>query len=57
MTQYLTCMQGMPKSVVDHLKLTIYTFAWDNEGKSPVKADTMSAPIEEGGVQLMDLEL
>ncbi len=57
MTQYLTRVQGMPKSVVDHLKLTICTFTWDNERKSPVKADTMSAPIEEGGVQLMDLEL
>ena len=55
-TQYLTVVQGMPKSVENSLKKIIRDFFWNGARTPPVNIDTLCLPIEEGGIGLLDIE-
>ncbi|KAH9941471.1 hypothetical protein B0H21DRAFT_696958, partial [Amylocystis lapponica] len=49
MTQYLTQVQGMPKSVEERLSKRIRRYIWDEKKMSPVSMDTLLAPFSDGG--------
>ncbi|KAJ3979762.1 hypothetical protein F5890DRAFT_1420828, partial [Lentinula detonsa] len=55
MTQYLTKVQGMPKEVESRLEKRIRKFLWDDKTLARINKETIYAPIEEGGRQLLDL--
>ncbi|KAF8912563.1 hypothetical protein CPB85DRAFT_1193624, partial [Mucidula mucida] len=48
MTQYLTKVQGMPKTVEDRLERRVRKFLWADKKKINVNKETIYAPIEEG---------
>lgn len=54
MTQYLTTVQGMPRSVEDKLDRMTKDFLWDG-AKAPLKMDLLYRPLDEGGLGLLDL--
>ena len=56
MLQYLTCAQGMPKSIESALNKHIQKFIWDGEGKSNAAANLRYAPISKGGKSLLHLK-
>ncbi|KIO13783.1 hypothetical protein M404DRAFT_107505, partial [Pisolithus tinctorius Marx 270] len=41
MTQYLTCIQGMPRSTEDFLTKQLKHFAWDSNSKSNINFDVL----------------
>ncbi|KAJ3873072.1 hypothetical protein F5051DRAFT_338259, partial [Lentinula edodes] len=55
MTQYLTKVQGMPKEIEEKLVKRIKQFFWDNKTNPQVNRETIEAPINEGGYQLLDI--
>ncbi|KAJ3982361.1 hypothetical protein F5890DRAFT_1379820, partial [Lentinula detonsa] len=55
MTQYLTKVQGMPREVETRIEKRIRKFLWDDKTLVRVNKETIYAPIEEGGRQLLDL--
>ena len=55
-TQYLTVVQGMPKSVEHSLNVMIRNFLWQRAKTPPVGMETLCLPIEEGGIGLLDIE-
>ncbi|KAF8228108.1 hypothetical protein L208DRAFT_1293291, partial [Tricholoma matsutake] len=54
MTQYLTKVQGMPKHIKQNLKRKIKTLIWDGEERPPISIETMYAPIDKGGKQVLN---
>ncbi|KAF8053962.1 hypothetical protein FPV67DRAFT_1442790, partial [Lyophyllum atratum] len=48
MTQYLTQVQGMPKTIEQKLRKIIRKFVW-NDKSSRVKEDALLMPIDSGG--------
>ncbi|KAJ3963515.1 hypothetical protein EV361DRAFT_779456, partial [Lentinula raphanica] len=55
MTQYLTKVQGMPKEIESRLERRIRNFLWDDKKHVRINKETISAPIEMGGRNLLDL--
>jgi hypothetical protein len=55
-TQYLAQVQGMPQAIQKKLKRQIRDFLWDQKPYSPVNADTLYVPIEEGGKNVLDIQ-
>ncbi|KAJ3757152.1 hypothetical protein EV360DRAFT_21642, partial [Lentinula raphanica] len=55
MTQYLTKVQGMPREIETRLEKRVRKFLWDDKTLVRVNKETIYAPIEEGGRQLLDL--
>ena len=55
MTQYLTKAQGMPKPIEQKLEQKIKAFIWDGEGNPPISIETMYAPMDKGGKQVLNL--
>lgn len=49
MTQYLTKVQDMPKHIEKRLSKTIRTFIWGKKKQTPMKQETLLAPIDQGG--------
>ena len=54
-TQYLSYVQGMPLSVEKRLTKLIGDFVWDNRPSHPINLPTLSKPLCEGGLKLLDL--
>lgn len=54
-SQYMTVVQGMPKHVEDALQKKISKFVWA-EKKSSVNKNHLNAPIEKGGIHLLDIQ-
>lgn len=54
-TQYLAKVQEMPPHIEKALTKTIKTFMWNKEGTAPVNLETLYAPIENGGRNLVDI--
>ncbi|KAK0440264.1 hypothetical protein EV421DRAFT_1684510, partial [Armillaria borealis] len=48
MTQYLTTVQGMPKTIEKQMIKRIRKFMWGDKTQSPVNFDTLLAPRTEG---------
>jgi hypothetical protein len=46
----------MPKEVEENLIKTIRNFMW-NDKKPPVKMSTLSLPVAQGGIKLLDLKV
>lgn len=57
MTQYLTCVQGMPRSTEDFLTKRLKRFAWDSNGKSNINFDVLCTPVTIGGKGILNLRL
>ncbi|KAJ3978958.1 hypothetical protein F5890DRAFT_1422050 [Lentinula detonsa] len=55
MTQYLTKVQGMPKEVELRLEKRIRDFLWDDKTHVCINKETMYAPIDMGGRNLLDI--
>lgn len=55
-TQYLTQVQGMLVKVKEMLTKMIRTFAWGDRRQTPVKTDTVYAPVDKGGRGILNLE-
>ncbi|EPS99575.1 hypothetical protein FOMPIDRAFT_1094899, partial [Fomitopsis schrenkii] len=49
-TQYLTAVQGMPRQVEDSLNKMVRNFIWKGAKVPPVNGNTLSLPIQEGGL-------
>ncbi|KAJ3892877.1 hypothetical protein GG344DRAFT_27850, partial [Lentinula edodes] len=49
MTQYLTVVQGMPKSIEKRLAKRIKIFMWSEKDRSPVNERVLYGPLEKGG--------
>ncbi|KAF5366092.1 hypothetical protein D9757_012703 [Collybiopsis confluens] len=56
MTQYLTQVQGMPKSVEKKLNKRIRSFLWAEKRQSPVNFETLLASKDEGGQEALDIQ-
>ncbi|KAF9536237.1 hypothetical protein CPC08DRAFT_652222, partial [Agrocybe pediades] len=55
-TQYLTSVQGMPADIERRLEKRVRKYIWADKTMSPVNAETLYAPIEEGGRKVLDLK-
>ncbi|KAJ3851383.1 hypothetical protein EV368DRAFT_11245, partial [Lentinula lateritia] len=49
MTQYLTTVQGMPKSIEKRLTKRVKKFIWNEKEQSPVNEKVLYGPLEKGG--------
>ncbi|KAF4615476.1 hypothetical protein D9613_003370 [Agrocybe pediades] len=56
MTQYLSKVQSMPKEVEKRLDRRIRKYIWSEKNSTPVKMDTVHAPIEIGGRAVLDIK-
>lgn len=56
MTQYLTKAQGMPDEIENRLIRITRNFIWNDARTSPVSMETLSLPIREGGIKLIDIK-
>ncbi|KAI5821698.1 hypothetical protein K523DRAFT_257917, partial [Schizophyllum commune Tattone D] len=56
MTQFLTDVQRMPESVLKRLLALTRDFIWAGKAVGPVAMEHLYAPIEQGGIKLVDLE-
>jgi hypothetical protein len=56
MTQYLAKVQTMPRQIEENLTKTIRNFMW-NDKKPPVNMSTLSLPVAQGGIKLLDLKV
>ena len=55
-SQYLTMVQGMPRSVEKELTTLIRDFMWDGRSPATVSMDAMCRPVTEGGLGLLDVK-
>ena len=55
-TQYLTKVQGMPRSVEDELRTQIRRFTWNNEKSDTINLTQMSMTHKKGGKKVLDIE-
>ena len=55
-TQYLTKVQGMPRSVEEELNRQIRHFTWNHEKADTVNQVQMYAQHEKGGKRILDIE-
>ncbi|KAJ7026423.1 hypothetical protein C8F04DRAFT_966374 [Mycena alexandri] len=55
MTQYLTKVQGMPKEVEERLEKRIRHFLWAEKVKVTVNKETIYAPADDSGRNLLDI--
>ncbi|PBK71803.1 hypothetical protein ARMSODRAFT_1016797 [Armillaria solidipes] len=56
-TQFLTRAQGMLSSVLERTQKIVHNFAWDNQGPTPINRTIQSAPIDSGGMQILDIKI
>jgi len=56
-TQFLSQAQGMPKVIEETLNRIIKNFVWEGDSSPRIANDTLRNPIEEGGLNLLDLEI
>ena len=56
MTQYFSKVQGMPKIVEHKLEKRIRSFFWAGKTKTTINSQTIYAPKELGGYNLLDIE-
>ncbi|KAI0818753.1 hypothetical protein BC629DRAFT_1579259 [Irpex lacteus] len=56
MTQYLTKVQGMPKTTENTVKITIRDFIWNGAKVPPVNMETLCQPVQKGGIKLLDMQ-
>jgi ribonuclease HI/exonuclease III len=55
MSQYLTKVQGMPKSIEKHLLHTTMNFMWNGKKRHSVNSDTLEQSKNNGGHKLINL--
>lgn len=55
MTQYLTQVQGMPDHIERTLSKRAIDFVWNESKARPINMETLYAPVENGGLNLMNL--
>jgi hypothetical protein len=55
MTQYLATVQGMPKEVEKRLEKRVRKFLWAEKTNVTVNKETVYAPAEMGGKNLLDI--
>ena len=56
-SQYLTKVQGMPRSVEKSIAKMIRTFLWDSPKTPPVSQAITSQPVERGGLDILDIQV
>ena len=54
-TQYLAMAQGMPKCIESALIRIIRNFMWNDSTTPKIALETLYRPVEEGGLNLLDL--
>ncbi|KAI0345424.1 hypothetical protein BDW22DRAFT_1471023, partial [Trametopsis cervina] len=55
-TQYLSKVQGIPKSIQNELTSIIRKFMWPNQTTPPINLSTLQLPIKDGGLALIDVK-
>jgi len=55
-TQFLTKAQGMPPTIIEALNKLIKEFIWGQGSKPRIAMATLQRPINEGGLNLLDIE-
>ncbi|KAI0822594.1 hypothetical protein BC628DRAFT_1290311, partial [Trametes gibbosa] len=55
MSQFLTNVQRMPKSVMIRLNKLMREYIWNDKASPPVQFDCLTLPLEQGGLGLLDL--
>jgi hypothetical protein len=55
MTQYLATVQGMPEEVEECLDRKIRSFLWADKSQATVNKETVHAPLDVGGKNLLDI--
>ena len=55
-TQFLTKAQGMPPHIEEALRKIIRDFVWDNDIHPRIALDYLYYPLNEGGLNLLDLK-
>lgn len=55
-TQFLTKAQGMPAKIEKGFTKMIQDFMWEEDSSPQIALDALQRPIEEGGLNLLDLE-
>jgi hypothetical protein len=55
MTQYLAKVQGMSAEIEKKLERRIRSLLWDDKTAVPINKETVYAPIEMGGRNLLDI--
>ncbi|KAL7280620.1 hypothetical protein ACG7TL_005557 [Trametes sanguinea] len=55
-TQFLTAAQGMPAKIEKDLSDAALRFMWDGQARPQVAREMLYAPIQEGGLGLLDLQ-
>ncbi|KAI0345611.1 hypothetical protein BDW22DRAFT_1466275 [Trametopsis cervina] len=53
--QYLTKVQGMPRTIAEDLTRIIRKFIWPNLKSPPISMTTLTKPIKQGGLGLIDI--
>ncbi|KAF5367985.1 hypothetical protein D9758_004428 [Tetrapyrgos nigripes] len=53
--QYLTMVQGMPKSVEKRLAKCISTYLWEEKERNPVKKEVVFSNFDKGGRRVLDI--
>ncbi|KAH7099071.1 hypothetical protein BKA62DRAFT_600338, partial [Auriculariales sp. MPI-PUGE-AT-0066] len=56
-TQYLTAAQGMPPEILKRIEKLALDFFWEYKRSHTVDMATLKLPREEGGVNLLDIEV
>lgn len=55
-TQFLTKAQGMPTHIEEAITKIIRDFIWDNDNHPRITMDYMYKPLNEGGLNLLDIK-
>jgi hypothetical protein len=55
LSQYLTCVQGMPKEIEETLNRKVTKFLWDG-ASAMVNLETMTQPTTRGGKRVLDIK-
>ncbi|KAJ3008140.1 hypothetical protein NUW54_g3267 [Trametes sanguinea] len=56
MSQFLTTVQCMPKTVVSRLNAVIRNYLWNDRHSPPVRMEHMYLPVDKGGFNILDLD-
>lgn len=57
LTQFLTKVQGMPKHIEKATTKMIRDFIWKDDSSLRIALDMLQRPIEEGGLNLLNIKV
>ncbi|OSD00923.1 hypothetical protein PYCCODRAFT_1351061, partial [Trametes coccinea BRFM310] len=55
-TQFMTCVQRMPRTIAERLKKMIGTMIWEGKNRPPIAIEYLYKPPRLGGLGLVDID-